>query len=137
MKIKLIKDLWVDTEVPQNDLRAQTQKAFADYTSGTNPEYMFHDKLCFIDTVVERLHMADEDKDIEDMVIGQVKYELREQGCLPENDEVFGYAGLIQAYRTGKAQHSMYSHTYGNDHYVSEKCMQILCTVIKAVMDYE
>lgn len=137
MKVKLINDLWVNTENIPEDLREQTQKAFAEYTKGTNPDYMYYDKLLFIDTCVKRLHMANEDNDIEEMIIEQVKYELSEQGCLPENDEVFGYDGLIQAYRVGKDKHSMYSRTYGNDQYISDKCMQILCIVIKAVMDYE
>ena len=35
-------------EVPSN-FRELVQTAFAEYTEGTNPDYMYQDKLCYID----------------------------------------------------------------------------------------
>lgn len=123
-------------EVPSN-FRELVQKAFAEYTEGTNPDYMYQDKLCYIDTCIERLHKANENDDVEDMIIEQIKYELCEQGALPENSEVFGYDGLIRAYNVGKEKHELYSRNYGTAKHDYEKCMKLLCEIIKAVMDYE
>lgn len=60
-----------------------------------------------------------------------------EQGQLPDNGEVFGYDGLIQAYRVGKRKHEMYSHEYGTAKHDDDKCMKLLIEIIKAVMSYE
>lgn len=129
-------DMFDLNEVPSN-FRELVQTAFAEYTEGTNPDYMYQDKLCYIDTCIERLHKANEDNDIGDMIIDMVKYELGEQGQLPTNEEVFGYDGLIMAYREGKKKHELYSHQYGRYKHDDEKCMKLLCEIIKAVMDYE
>lgn len=137
MRIDLPRIDTFDLDNVPSDFREQVQTAFGEYTQGTNPDYMYQDKLCYIDACIERLHKSNEDNDIEDMIIDMVKYELSEQGQLPTNEDVFGYDGLIMAYREGKKKHELYSHQYGRHKHDSEKCMKLLCEIIKAVMDYE
>lgn len=137
MKVTLPRMETIDIDNIPSDIRERVQKAFGEFTEGTNPDYMYHDQLYFIDICVERLHKSDEDDDVDDMILDWVKYELHEQGQLPDNGEVFGYDGLIQAYRVGKRKHEMYSHEYGTAKHDDDKCMKLLIEIIKAVMSYE
>lgn len=137
MKVTLPRMETISVDEIPADFRGRVQKAFAAFTAGTNPDYMYQDKLYYIDLCVEKLHKADAADDVDRMITEEVMYEVHEEGCLPSNEEVFGYEGLVQAYREGKCKHSLYSKEYGEDKHDDEKCMKLLIEIIKAVMEYE
>ena len=66
MRIILPRGLEVDLDNIPEDLEEQVQKCFAEYTKETNPKYMFHDKLLFIDVMIKKIHG---NKDPEDAVM--------------------------------------------------------------------
>ena len=70
MKIILPRGLEVDLDDIPVDLEEQVQKCFAEYTKGTNPKYMYHDKMLFIDVMAKRAHGG---KDPEDTVMDAMK----------------------------------------------------------------
>ena len=53
MNVKFPRGLIIDLDnIPEN-FEAEIQKAFAEYTEGTNPAYMYQDKLAFIDRMCQ------------------------------------------------------------------------------------
>lgn len=86
MKISLPRGLNIDIDNVPDNLEELVQKAFGEYTAGTNPVYMHHDKLCFIDVMVKRMHRADSDK-VNDLIKDAFGYQLDEYGELMEPHE--------------------------------------------------
>ena len=49
MKVLLPRNYEVDLDNIPEDFEEHIQKLFSEYTEMTNPCFMYHDKLCFID----------------------------------------------------------------------------------------
>lgn len=140
MKVTLVSNFEVDLDnVPEN-FEELVQKRFAKYTEGTRREYMYHDKLCFLDVVVRRLH-GDRwgDDAVMDLMEQCFSYELRERGNVPEKEDFFDISFMETCFNEGKRSMEMYSHEWLKDQrkHDDDKIMKILCRVTKAVMDYE
>ena len=139
MIITLPRDLRVDIDNVPEDFEEQVQKTFSEYTKGTNPKFMYEDKLCFIDVMVRRLHHADEEDRVNDLMKDQFAYELEVQGEIADESDFLSIEFMQYCYRLGQKDAAMYSNEfsrYGGKH-DNEKIMRIICRVIKAVMDYE
>ena len=140
MKIILPRGLEVDLDDIPVDLEEQVQKCFSEYTRGTNPKYMFHDKLLFIDVMIKKIHG---NKDPEDAVMDAMKdyleYEVKEYGNIPDKDEYLDIQFMEQCYKIGRESAALYSHEFikGQKKHDDDKIMKALCRAIKAVMDYE
>ena len=140
MTIFLPRGLEVDLDNIPEDLEEQVQKCFAEYTEETNPKYMFHDKLLFIDVMIKKIHG---NKDPEDAVMDAMKdyleYEVKEYGNIPDKDEYLDVQFMEQCYKIGRESATLYSYEFikGQKKYDDDKIMKFLCRAIKAVMDYE
>ena len=140
MIVILPRGLEVDLDNIPDDLEEQVQKCFAEYTEGTNPKYMYHDKLCFIDIMVKKLHG---DKDSDDAVMDAMKdymeYEVKEYGNIPDKEDYLDFGFMEQCYNLGQTSMEMYSHSWQKNQrkHDDDKIMKVLCRATKAVMDYK
>ena len=123
-------------DVPDN-LEEMVQASFAEYTRGTRAEYMYQDKLCYIDNMIRRLHSADEVDKVNELIKDAFAYGLEEQGEFMDESEVLSIEFMQQCYEQGLNDAKMYSHNFGKRKHDDDKIMKIICRVIKAVMDYE
>lgn len=140
MKILLPRNLEIDLDDIPDNLEEQVQKCFSEYTEGTNPKFMYHDKLGFIDVMVRKLHG---NKDSDDAVIDAMKdymeYEVEEHGCIPNERDYLDVGFMEHCYNLGQRSMKMYSRDWANTRlkHDADKIMIVLCRATKAVMDYE
>ena len=139
MKIILPRGLEVDLDDIPVDLEEQVQKCFAEYTKGTNPKYMYHDKMLFIDVMAKRAHGG---KDPEDTVMDAMKdyleYRVNTYGEIPDASDYLDTGFMEHCYDLGQRSASLYDHEFIKDQgNYDDKIMKVLCRAIKAVMDYE
>lgn len=140
MIIVLPRRLEVDLDNIPEDFEEQVQKCFAEYTEGTNPKFMYHDKLCFIDVMVKKLHG---NKAANDAVIDAMKdyleYEVKEHDDIPGKEDYLDVVFMAHCYRLGERSMEMYSHEWKEKQrkHDDDKIMKVLCRAVKAVMDYE
>ena len=140
MKIILPRGLEVDLDNIPDDLEEQVQKCFSEYIMGTNPKFMYHDKLCFIDVMVKKLHgNQDSDDAVMDVMKNYLEYEVKEYGNIPDKDDYLDIGFMKQCYNLGQRSMEMYSHEWKGKQrkHDDDKIMKVLCRAIKAVMDYE
>ena len=136
MKITLPRDRTIDIDnVPEN-LEEIVQMAFKEFTEGTNPAYMYEDKLYFIDLMAKRLHRADAGQKVNDQIKATFGYQLDEYGDLMEPYEFLDIPFMQTCYELGQDDGELYSNKFTKDRHDNEKIMKIECRVIKAVMDY-
>ena len=140
MTIILPRGLEVDLDNIPDDLEEQVQKAFSEYTEGTNPKFMYHDKLCFIDVMVKKLHgNKDSDDAVMDAMKEYLEYEVREQGHVPDSSDYLDVGFMEHCYNLGQRSMELYSHQWmpKQRKHDNDKIMKVLCRAIKAVMDFE
>lgn len=140
MNVFLPRGLKVDLDCIPDDLEEQVQKVFSEYTEMTNPVFMYHDKLCFIDGIVNKLHgNKDSDDAVMDAMKDYLEYEVKEYGNIPDKDEYLDVGFMEQCYKLGQRSMKMYSHEWqqGQRKHDDDKIMKVICRSIKAVMDYE
>lgn len=140
MRITLPRGLVIDLDNVPEDLEGQVQKCFTEYTEMTNPKYMYHDKLCFIDVMVKKLHgNKDSDDAVMDAMKDYMEYEVKEYGNIPDKDEYLDIPFMEQCYNLGQRSMELYSHDWQKNQrkHDDDKIMKVLCRAIKAVMDYE
>lgn len=135
MKIKLPVGIEFDLNNIPADLEEQVQRSFFEYTSGTNPEYMFLDKLSYIDRCLELLHNeVDASIEVRNLVKEDFAYQLDEYDEFTDESSYLSIDFMERCYNLGKDKHKLYSHYYTNDHRTNEKVMQVLARVIDTVM---
>lgn len=138
MYITLPKGINIDTYNVPDDFELMVQEAFAKYTEGTNPKFMYEDKLCFIDLMANYLHHQDAKEKVNARIISEFSYELTEYGEYTEESEFLTREFMEDCYEMGVDDAQLYSRDFSqHDKYENEKIMRILCRAIKAVMDYE
>lgn len=130
-KIKV--DVW---NFNTDELTAKVKEEFGQYTSGTNPDYMYQDKLLFIDLMVQRLHHSDAEEKVNRLIKNTFEYQLDEYGELMEPSEFLTQEFMVDCYNLGQEDHKLYSRNFSGDHHMDERIMLIEAIVIKAVMDY-
>ena len=121
--------------VPE-DFDEQVIDAFAGYTEGTNASYRYQDRLCFIDHCVDALHGKKRDSEaVEEMILDYVRYSLREEGTIPENDDVNTKEFKDDCYAAGKESQRLYWKKAGERE--NEAIMKLLIRIMKIVLDWE
>lgn len=138
MYITLPKGISVDIDNVPDDFEKEVQNAFADFTKGTNPKFMYEDKLYFIDLMTNYLHHQDATEKVNDRIVSAFRHELNEYGEFAEESEFLTREFMEECYEMGVDDAQLYSR-YFTKHgkHDNEKIMRIECRVIKAVMDYE
>lgn len=139
MKIILPRGLEVDLDNIPEDLEEQVQKCFAEYTKGTRPDFMYHDKMLFIDVMAKRAHGG---KDPEDTVMDAMKdyleYRVNACGEIPDASDYLDTGFMEHCYLLGVKSTSLYDHEFIKDQGgYDDKIIKVLCRAVKAVMDYE
>ena len=103
MKIILPRGLEVDLDNIPEDLEVLVAECFKEYTEATNPKYMYHDKLAFIDLMIRKIHG---NKDPEDAVMDAMKdyleYEVKEYGNIPDQSDYLDFSFMEQCYNLGR-----------------------------------
>lgn len=124
----------VDIMNPPEDFEEQIRQSFADYTDGTNPDYMYEDKLAYIDLMREYAHQITDSYDaVRDLIFERFQYEFDEYGTFIGEEDFQTLDALREAYEAGKLDlHDKYT----DDHHVNEKIHKLLARAIKVVMDY-
>lgn len=136
MKRKIINDLVIDIDhVPKNFEELVTE-SFKEYTSGTNPDFMLHDQLCYIDCVLRNLHFADETTKVNELIKNTFEYQLDEYGDIMDSWEFLTVSFMYDCYNLGRKDSKLYSYEFTEDRYDNEKIMNILFRVIKTVINY-
>ena len=140
MKVLLPRNYEVDLDNIPEDFEEHIQKLFSEYTEMTNPCFMYHDKLCFIDMMVKKLHgNKDADDAVMDAMKDYLEYEVKEYGNIPDKEDYLDVGFMESCYKLGQSSMKMYSHEWqqGQRKHDDDKIMKLICRVIKAVMDYE
>lgn len=136
MIIELPRKIQVDTDNIPDNLYQVVQGAFAEYTKGTRKEYMYQDKLCFIDRMAEKIHHADASDAVNKLIKDTFAYELDEQGEITDPSTFFSIEFMEECYCTGQNDHKLYTKC-GKSSRENDAIMKVEAIVIKAVMDYE
>lgn len=138
MIVRLPRGREIDLDNVPDNLEELIQQDFKVYTEMTNPAYMYHDKLCFIDRVIELLHGAkDADDAVMDLMKDYLEYEVN-NGEIPDESDYLSLDFMETCYSQGVRDREMYSHEWSKKQrkHDDDKIMKLLCRVIKAVMDY-
>lgn len=136
MIIELPRKIKVDTENIPDNLYQIVQREFTECTKGTRKEYMYQDKLCFIDRMAEKIHRANASDKVNQLIKDTFAYELDEQGEITDPSTFFSIDFMEDCYRLGRDDHTLYAKC-GQSRRENDAIMQIEAIVIKAVMDYE
>lgn len=136
--INLPRGLEVDIFDLPEDFKEQVEQAFREYTSGTAKEYMYVDKLGFIDRCVKLLN-GDENSDdvVNSLVEESIIAEWRNNGEIIEKDDIYSIDFMEECYRKGKEDAELNSHFRTNDHHIYDQIQEVLVQVITIVMNYE
>ena len=136
MKVNFLSGIVVDTDNIPADFDTIILEAFKEYTSGTSPVYMYHDKLSFIDCCVKYLHKAhDANNAVKALILEDTEWQLDEYGELPDPDEFWSLDFMATCYENGRDDASLYAH-YTGDRRIDDAIMTLLARAIKVVMNY-
>ena len=133
--LELPRGLKIDIYNVPDDLEAQVQKAFGEYTEGTCSAYTDEDRLCFIDVMVKKIHYADAYDRVNKMIKDRFAWELEDQGRIMDSDEFYGDLGFFAECYTAGQQDAQLRFKC-NDHHISDRINPIIVRVIRAVMDW-
>jgi len=141
MKITLPRGLSFDLDNIPEDFDEQIRKTFHDYTDGTNPAYMFEDKLAFIDRTLEYLHhTADEDSygTVKSLCLERMEYQINEYDEFPDMEDYRCFEFMETCYLVGRDSHRLYDGNtcFAKDHKDNEKIYKLLIRIMKIVLDY-
>ena len=136
MIIELPRKSQVDTDNIPDDFYQVVQREFAAYTKGTRKEYMYQDKLCFIDRMAEKIHHADASDAVNKLIKDTFAYELDEQGEITDPSTFYSIEFMEDCYQLGQNDHKLYTRC-GKSSRENDAIMKVEAIVIKAVMDYE
>lgn len=136
--INLPRGLEVDIFDLPEDFKEQVEQAFREYTSGTAKEYMYVDKLGFIDCCVEHLN-GDEDSDdvVNSLVEEAMISEWRNNGEIIKEDDIYNIDFMEECYRKGKEDAKLSSRFGTDDHHIYDQIQKVLVRIIRVVMNYE
>ena len=135
MIIKFPRNVVIDTDNIPEDFEGLIRKSFEEYTDGTAKTYTYQDKLAYIDCCREYLHKAEDSYScVKELMKDYFKYQLDEQGEIPDKEDYLSVEFMETCYDAGKT--NLYSH-YTGDHHIDDKIMDLLVRAIKVVINYE
>lgn len=136
--INLPRGLEVDIFDLPEDFKEQVEQAFREYTSGTAKEYIYVDKLGFIDRCAEHLNGDNDSDDIVNSLVEEAMIsEWRNNGEIIKEDDIYNIDFMEECYRKGKEDAELNSHFGTDDHHIYDQIQKVLVQVITIVMNYE
>lgn len=137
MTIALRPRVLIDPMKLPEDFEQQVQDAFREYTKGTAPEYRYQDKLKFIDDFRAKINRKDSEREVIDLIKGQVDWQLSDEGTLPSAEDFWSLEFMVDCYRKGLRKATLFGH-YGNGTRASDDAVMLMVfRMIQAVMSYE
>ena len=137
MIVNLPRGLKINLDNVPEDFESMVQKAFSEYAEGTAKEYMFQDKLAFIDRSIVLLHGDKPSYEaIMDLMKDYLEGEVREYGNIPDKTDYLSPEFMENCYIAGVDSQRMYSR-YGVGRHDEEKIERLLLRLIKAVIEYQ
>lgn len=137
MRIRFPRGLEVDTDFIPSNFEELILESFKEFTYGTRKEYMYQDKLSWIDWSGKLLHGHPCcDDAVKKLILKNVEWELDECGELPNAEDFWNIPFMATCYEQGQKDTSLYDHFTGNTH-TDEIIMSLLARAIKVVMNYE
>ena len=126
----------IDTDNITPDFEEKIKKSFAVYTRGTNPDYMYQDKLSYLDAVRRAAHNCmDSGEAVRDLIKDKFAYELDENGIFAEEEDFLSIEFMEMCFDMGFLP--FYSKDYSSRQRGNEKVMKVLLDVIRIVVNYE
>ena len=126
----------IDTDNITPDFEDVIKKSFAIYTRGTNPAYMYQDKLSYLDAVRRAAHNCmDTGEAVRDLIKDKFAYELEENGEIAEKEDFYSIEFMEECFEQGFLP--FYSRFYSDKQSGNEKVMKVLLDIVKIVVNYE
>lgn len=140
MKRKMMfpRGIEVDIYNPPEDFDEQIRKSFEEFTRGTRKEFVYQDKLLYIDYLNEYVHgirHVDNYDIVSDFVKKNFSEYLDEYGDFYPEDDYRTIDGLVIVYNLGHDKMRLYGHY--EDYASYERVMELLARAIKVVMNFE
>ena len=131
--------VFIDLENPPENLEEIVQDYFADYTSGTNPDYLDDDKLAYIDLIRKKIHPEKESYEaVKKKLTDWFEYQLDESERVPDISECWSMEFFEDCYNDGDKK--LYDKQYGYkemNHHQYDEIHHTLVRIISAVINYE
>lgn len=128
----------IDLLNPPENLEEIVQDYFADYTSGTNPDYLDDDKLAYIDLIRKKIHPEKESYEaVKKKLTDWFEYQLDESERVPDISECWSVEFFESCYEDGDMK--LYDKQYGfksMDHHQYDKIHHTLVRIIAAIINY-
>lgn len=138
MKYKLPRGVEVDTDCIPDDFDESIERAFADYTSGTNSEYVHADKLGFIDLCVKYMRRRKDGEDaVADLVKARFAFEFDEYGTFCDKSDFLSIAFMTHCYESGVEDAELNSGKYADSFKANDNAKRLLCRIISVVMAFD
>ena len=129
----------IDLENPPENLEKIVQDYFADYTSGTNPDYLDDDKLAYIDLIRKKIHPEKESYEaVRKKLTDWFEYKLDYCDDVPDVRECWSVEFFEDCYNDGDKK--LYDKQYGwreMNHHQYDKIHHTLVRIISAIINYE
>lgn len=130
----------IDLVNPPDNLEEIVQDYFADYTSGTNPDYMDDDKLAYIDLLRKKIHPEKKDsyEAVKKKLTDWFEYELDEGDRVPDISDCWSMEFFESCYEDGDMK--LYDTQYGwkeMNHHEYDRIHHTLVRIISAIINYE
>lgn len=126
----------IDTQNITPEFENIVKKSFAGYTEGTNPEYMYQDKLCYLDRLRKVFHRVECTSDAVNALIKEdFAYALDEFGEIKGEEDFYNIEFMEECFDAGFLP--MYLNGYGATKRNYEKDMKVLLDIIKIVVNYK
>lgn len=124
----------IDLTNPPENLEDIVCESFSKYTAETNPEFVFYDKLAYIDVLRDWLHPKSSDNVVRDMFRDYFDYQLDENGDIPDHEDYWSMDFFESCVEAGKKP--LYAH-FGNSRREEEIILRSICRIIKVVVNWE
>lgn len=136
--IKLPRGLEVDVFNLPEDFEELIKQSFKEYTSGTAKEYMYMDKLRFIDWCVKYINGNRSSDEMVDILAKKMMCEAwDERKELIEEDDIYNFDFMQQCYDAGIENASLSPYPGKVEHHIYDQIQKVLVQVITIVMNYE
>lgn len=135
MIVYLPRGLEVDLDNVPDDFELQIQECFTEYTNGTASDYVFQDKLAFIDLAVR---MIRGERCADDAVIELIKDSMANDlrnGQFPQQEDYYSLDFMVHCYEQGIQSQQMYC-TVCEDCRTEEKIEKLILRMITAVVTW-
>ena len=136
--LMLPRGIEVDIYNPPKDFDEQIRKSFEEFTKDTRKEFMYQDKLLYIDYLNEYVHgirNLDSYTMAENFAKEKFAYYLEEEGEFFPTEDYSTLDSLSEAVEYGREHMLLYGH-YG-DYASYERVMELMARAIKVVMNFE